>query len=199
MWLLLRIAINLYYKLYRLLYYPLHLLFKRSFGIILIAGLGYLLIQFFDDDPKHRQQDKKKYESIIQPVKTVEDGNSAFATDLIPKMNPEELRVYSDTFFWVMQHQPKGKAHGWNFYNIYGTITPGPVFNNNLGHQCRRFREVLKVHEIQQTLDGISCKKADGGWCKLGKNWTPICGLGPDGGISGFVNGIENSLRGLFR
>lgn len=196
MWLIFRIIINLYYKLYRALYYPLTLLAKRGFGLVIMAGIAYVIFQIFSGYEPDANQYALPSDALNAPQAVrFEDGNSSFATDLLPAMSGDELRFYSQTFYWVMNHQPAGKMHEWAYQNTHGQLTPQPVFKNNYGHQCRRFDEMLKVGSIQQTLSGIACQKKGGGWCKLGANFTPICGLAPNSGIGAWW---DRTVRGLF-
>lgn len=134
---------------------------------------------------------------IINPVTVVEDGDSAFATDVYATMSDEERAAYSQTFFWVMDNVKDGESHSWSNLNIAGSLRPADSFTNNVGGRCRRFSEVLKVHEVQQTVTGIACENADGSWCKLKVNATPGCNLGqPAGG--GLLDSIGGSIRDLF-
>lgn len=203
MWLIFRIFINLWFKLQRALILPLYLLARRSFGLIVLAALGYVFYLFYSSDEGDTQRyggSGSQEPGVVQPVRRHEDGNSAFASDLLTQMSEQELAYYSRSFYHVMEHQPAGKPHLWQFYNIHGQITPQAPFNNRLGHRCRRFSEVLKVHDTQQKLDGIACERTGGGWCKLGRNWTPVCGLGQEsGGFTGMLEEMEDSVRGLFR
>jgi surface antigen len=193
MWLIFRILINLYYKLYRALYFPLQILAKRSFGLIVMGGLLYVLIQFFSaDEPE--QNLPQTIGGQVQMIGRQEDGNSDFASDLLVQMTPEELSYYSQVYYTVMRSQPTGKAHVWSYYNMHGTLTPDKPFKNNYGHYCRRFDEVLKVHQVQQRLSGIACEKKDGSWCKLKKTDTPICGLSPKRGFGSWWDGVMRDL-----
>lgn len=200
MWLIVRILINLYYKLYRALYYPFTLLAKRGFGLIIMAGALYLLVQVFSSDDAVKTSPAPLPQmagEFAKPSKAgrYENGNSSFAADLISTMTPEELRYYSQTYYRVMSHQPAGKAHQWQYATMHGSITPAEVFKNNYGHRCRRFAEVLKVQNVQQKLDGIACEKVGGGWCKLGAQFAPICGLAPKSGIGAWW---DRTTRDLF-
>lgn len=195
--LLLRIFVNLYYKLYRLLLYPIYLLWQRAAGLVILAIVGFLFIQFYtmgEDEPAVVPGPK---DVTIQQVTRVEDGNSAFASDLLLQMNEDELRAYSTVFYDIMQMQPTGQPRDWNHFNIHGRITPTSTFKNNLGHTCRNFEEVLKVKQTQQTLEGIACEHKHGSWCKLRRTSTPVCGLKARGG-GGILDSIGRSLDGLF-
>ena len=131
----------------------------------------------------------------IDPVLQVEDGNSAFASDLYKAMTQAERAYYSQLFFWVMNSIVDGKSYVWNQGNINGTFTPTATFQNKLGSTCRKFKETLKVHTVQQTLDGTACYQGNNSWCKLKVNATPACGLG---GKASTFEGIERSLKNLF-
>lgn len=199
MWLLVRIAINLYYKLFRALYYPFTLLAKRSFGLLVMGGLLFVFIQFFSSPEEEAKAQKMSDKQIPVPEMTVsarqEDGNSNFASDLLKAMTPEELHHYSQTYYWVMDHQPDEQPHAWHYMNAQGTLTPKAAFKNNYGHTCRRFDELLKVRSVQQSYSGIACKKSDKSWCKLGATYTPICGIAPK---TGFGAWLERTKRSLF-
>ncbi len=195
MWLIFRILINLYYKLYRALYFPIQMLAKRSFGLVIMGGLLYVLIQFFSaDEPQQTLPPVVGEQGAVQVVGKLEDGNSDFASDLLVQMTADELSHYSQVYYTVMRSQPSGQAHSWSYYNTHGTITPSEPFKNNYGHNCRRFGEVLKVHHVQQKLNGIACEKNDGSWCKLKKTDTPICGLSPKRGLGGWWEGVRRDL-----
>ena len=98
-----------------------------------------------------------------------------------------------------MDHQPSGEPHVWNFFNIHGSLTPKPEFYNKLGDKCRRFEEVLKVKETQQTISGIACQQQGGGWCKLRNNSTPACDLGRKGGIGTWWGDTKRSIGNMLR
>ena len=131
----------------------------------------------------------------IDPVLKVEDGNSAFASDLYKAMTDAERAYYSQLFFWVMGNITDGKPYVWNYGNINGAMTPLSTFQNKRGGTCRKFKETLKVHTVQQTLDGTACYQGGNSWCKLKVNATPACGLG---GKDSTFDGIQRSLKNLF-
>lgn len=209
--LLIRIFVNLCYKLQRALIYPAALLQKHLFTLIMLGG-GLLVFMWLfggEDEPEAPNTTydatgkpvpgKPPRPSEIQPILIIEDGNSAFSSDLVPAMNAQELRHYSDQFYWAMNHATDGQAHQWDFFNIHGTLTPTTSFVNNLGDTCRRFEEVLKVHETQQTITGIACQQRGGGWCKLRPNSTPACGLGRKGGFSDWWFDTKRDFGDWFR
>lgn len=129
----------------------------------------------------------------VDPVSRHENGDSAFATDLYASMTDAERRYYSTMFYSVMDNVPDGSAHVWQAVNIAGNLTPTQSFQNNDGRTCRRFKEVLKVHRVEQTLSGIACERVEGGWCKLRVGATPACGLSSSHG-----GGVLDVLKGLF-
>ena len=198
-----RIFVNLFYRFLVFVYYPLTLLKKNAFGVVIMVGFAYILslFMFGEEEEKNTQQNftQQPVETVIQAVAKHEDGNSKFASDLYKSMTPEELQYYSQTFNWVMGKTKDGETKNWNFYNIHGAITPTSSFKNNMGHSCRRFKETLKVHDIQQTLDAQACRKAGGGWCKLRRNSTPVCGLNSDGSIGEWWSDATQSLGDWFR
>jgi surface antigen len=128
----------------------------------------------------------------IDTVRRREDGDSAFATDLYSSMTDPERNHYSQIFYSVMSNVADGDPFPWENINIAGVITPTRSFTNNNGKQCRSFREVLKVHAIEQTITGTACDRGDGGWCKLKPNATPACGLSTGSG------GILDRIKGWF-
>jgi surface antigen len=132
---------------------------------------------------------------LVNPVRTEEDGNSVFATDLIAKMSEEERIRYSQHFYWALNQGNAGQKYTWNHHNIAGEITIEKVFKNKTGAACKHFSEVLKVHEIRQTLLGLACARGDGSWCKLRRNATPACGLGKERGM---FDGLTRSLNNIF-
>jgi surface antigen len=214
-----RIIVNLSYRIWRHLWYPFAWMWQRVFGIAVLIGFSYLLWNFFGDDgadepippPPAIASPEMTGEAPPKPIATsgastpieavskTQDGNSVFSEDLIPKMRGEELRHYSEQFYYAMGQIPDGQAYSWNFFNIHGTITSTHTFTNNLGHVCRRFNEVLKVHEIQQTIEGVGCEQRGGGWCKLRPNSTPACDLGRQEGIGTWWMDTKRSIGNLFR
>ena len=133
---------------------------------------------------------------IINPVTKVEDGDSAFATDVYATMSDEERAAYSSAFFWAMSNITDTQTHTWSSYNIAGSLRPESTFTNKAGVTCRRFSEVLKVHEVQQTITGTACANGNGSWCKLKPNATPSCNLGQPS--RGLLDSISGSLQNLF-
>lgn len=197
---LIRSLINLAFSIFML---PLRMLSKNFVGTVLLFGLLYLAFAPNEDTqpvkapPRKPQQLDHNGRPVVtvDPVRQVQDGNSRFSDDLLSQMSPEELRHYSSVFYWVMRYQGEGVGHRWAFYNIRGTITPFSRFENNHGHECRKFKEELKVHDTLQTLDGLACERADGGWCRLRFDSTPLCGIGEKGGM---FQGFGTKLQNLF-
>jgi surface antigen len=183
---------------------PLRMLSKNFVGSAILFGLLYLAFWPADEGaqpvkapPKRGQQIGKdgKPMIVIDPVRKVEDGNSRFSADLLGQMSPEELRHYSSVFYWVMRYQGEGTPHNWAYYNIRGSITPFSRFENGHGHECRKFKEELKVHDTLQTLDGLTCERPDGGWCRLRFDSAPLCGIAEKGGL---FQGVGTKLQNLF-
>ncbi len=182
---------------------PLRMLAKNFVGTVILFGVLFFFFWPKNNTtqpiqaPQQRVVGKNKQPiPIIQPVKKTQDGNSKFSDDLLSQMTPQELKFYSDTFFWVMNNKKSGYPHRWAHYNIDGTITPFGVFKNNHGHSCRKFKETLKVHSTRQTLDGLACERPEGGWCRLRFDSTPLCDIGENG--PGLFQGISNKLNNLF-
>ncbi len=132
---------------------------------------------------------------LIQPITKKEDGDSVFATDTYTIMSDPERLQYSQNFYSIMNSTADGQATSWAYYNIQGSIRPLSTFTNQMGAVCRPFTEVLKVHNIEQTLSGTACSNGNGSWCKLKPNATPECGLGHK---SGTFDGLESAIKGLF-
>lgn len=183
---------------------PLRMLSKNFIGTIILVGVAYLLWPKGDitqptetaitkDHPRVDAQGKAV--PLVDAIKKFQDGNSRFSTDLVSQMTPVELRHYSSVFYWVMRYQAPNKPHRWALYNIHGTMTPFAIFENSFGHQCRKYREILKVHDTQQTFDGMACERTDGGWCRLRADSTPLCGIGES---SPMFQGLGSKLKGLF-
>lgn len=204
-----RVFINLFFKISRALVYPISVIRKHAFLLIVLCAIIYVYTLFSGSDdgssaPATNQNAAKgaprpKPPGNIQPVAKYEDGNSIFSADLLPAMEEEELRQYSFKFYWVMDNVIDGEAHKWDFFNIHGTITPTATFVNNLGDTCRRFDELLKVHETQQQIAGIACQQKGGGWCKLRPNSTPACDLGRKGGISDWWFDTKRNIGDWFK
>lgn len=132
---------------------------------------------------------------LVEPVSKIEDGDSAFATDVYATMTDEERRYYSGVFYQTMNSTADGQVNQWSYYNIHGGLRPIRSFQNNSGKRCRTFTEVLKVHRVQQTLSGTACDNGGGTWCKLKPNATPACGLGRDAGA---FDGLSRAVKNLF-
>lgn len=184
---------------------PFRMLAKNFVGTVILFGLVYI---FFisgknDTQPVPRTtkaqtvtNEKGQPVPIIEPVSKEEDGNSRFSDDLLSQMAPAELRYYSTIFYWVMENQDSGYPYRWAHYNIDGIITPFSFFKNNHGHECRRFKETLKVHSTRQTLDGLACRRVEGGWCRLRFDSTPLCGIAGSG--NGIFDDIGRKLQNIF-
>lgn len=195
-----RILIGLFL---RVAWLPL-LLIKRHLFIVILIVLGFVIYAQFNDSktptqltpgtaaqPQQRSaQAPRQAPQPVEAVRTREDGNSAFATDLYALMDDEQRGYYSQFFFWAMNHLPDGQTQGWANGNTEGSFTVTRTFLNASGASCRNFTEVLKVRHIEQTLSGVACPRgADGGWCKLKPNATAACGLG---GKPGFWDSLKN-------
>lgn len=211
-----RIIRNLIRLALRIALFPVFFLMRNVFGIIILCGIGYVIYTSYQTDqvvsqttsaPAVQRENSRELVSsgqvdaqgqpiMINRITVMEDGNSAFSTDLLSKMSSAELNQYSQVLFWVMSNQPNGEAHKWNHLNIKGTITPTKTFLNKRGHACRYFDEVLKVHEVQQTLNGMACQRKGGGWCKLRPDSTPGCNLSRP--APGMLESIGESINNLF-
>ncbi len=132
---------------------------------------------------------------LVEPVTIREDGDSAFATDTYALMSEPERTNYSKNFYNILATTPDGEARSWDYYNIQGSLRPLKTFTNSSGAVCRTFTEVLKVHQIQQTISGTACQNVGASWCKLKPNATPQCGLGHKPGA---FDGLGNAIKGLF-
>lgn len=219
---LLRIFAKLWYRLWRVIWYPLALAWRRVFGICVLLGFGYIVSLFFQSedlsqpiptapviaspeypggDPAQqaKNQTAPKDPSLIQPVLRYQDGNSAFSDDLLTKMKGDELRFYSNVFYQVMSNTADQTPQGWQFVNVHGTLTPTSSFKNKLGQTCRMFKETLKVHDTQQRIHGMACQQQGGGWCKLRTHSTPACDLGRKGGFNDWWFDTKQGILGVFR
>jgi len=183
---------------------PLRMLSRNFVGTIILFGLIYLLWPKADgtqptEAPTLPQRPSRDAAGApmprIDPIRKRENGNSRFSSDILSKMTPPELQHYSKVFYWVMRYQDAGIPHSWSFYNIQGTLTPFEHFKNSFGHDCLKFQETLKVHEIEQRFDGMACERTDGGWCRLRADSTPLCGIGEDAPL---FDGLGTKLKNLF-
>lgn len=178
---------------------PIALFTRRFSSIIVMVIAGVILWQCMMDTPTTKRQGPVGADGqpvvYIDPVKKEEDGNSVFATDLIQKMREDERITYSQHFYWGLNNGSEGQKYTWNQHNIAGEITIKKVFKSKGGADCKRFYEVLKVHEIRQTLEGMACARGDGSWCKLRRDATPACGLGRD---AGFLDSISMKINRWF-
>lgn len=132
----------------------------------------------------------------IQPVIKREDGNSLFAVDAYTQMTEPERAAYSKAFYTAMNTIADGQPYAWNYYNIQGTLQPTQTFRNKNGLTCRKFSEVLKVHQVEQTLNGTACDNGGRTWCKLKLNATPSCGIGSQS--PSMFDDLGRAIRNLF-
>lgn len=203
---LIRIIMKMVFQVWMLVYYPLSIVWKYAFSIVLIGIIAYVFISLFSGDPNDTYRAPGDGPApvassggvLIQPIERVEDGNSAFASDLLLLMNDQEKLHYSQLFYWVMTNQKAGEAYQWRHVNMYGTLTPHASFKNKLNVYCRRFDETLKVKDTEQTLSGIACEKGGGSWCKLRNNSTPACNLGRKGGFGSWWSDTKRSIGRWF-
>ncbi len=180
---------------------PLHFLWGPLTKVLVWVGGFYLLFSLFiSDDPiitSTESQDPTM--RVVQGVEYQEDGNSKFSRDLLPQMRTDELSYYFHIFKEVMQKVHDGEAYAWNYHNIHGTLTPTRTFTNGSGEQCREFTELLKVHDTQQTLDGVSCyDQVKRKWCKLRQGATPTCKITAESGWDRSMRNIGRSINNLF-
>jgi surface antigen len=191
---------------FNLLWLPVFLLTRNLFlTIMLVLGfMGYLY--FTSDDVATRERKNANPATIVvdakgnkvqvaTPVRTVENGDSAFTNDLYAQMTEVERVQYSQHFFHAMNNVADGQNYAWAELDIGGSINPGNSFKNNSGEPCRMFSEALKVHAVQQNITGMACSNGNGTWCKLSTTATPACGLGR---APSFMDSISGSLGKLF-
>lgn len=189
-----------------LLAFPIFLLTRHIFLLVLVVGGLFVYLFFSSDDQKVRstehlnkptmvRNEKGEMVQVATPVRRIEDGNSAFANDIYKQMTEQEKAYYSQIFFWAMTTLPDDQTHSWSNIDIAGTIKPANSFVNKSGERCRMFSEVLKVHAVQQNISGMACDNGGGTWCKLAANATPACGLGHKPGM---LDGISGAFGNLF-
>ena len=176
-----RILRNLFFKFMSILLGPLYFIWPPLLNIGLPILLLYLLYLLFTGGGSGgtTQNGAVAYHSTaVQAVTKHEDGNSLYSTNLLAKMHNDERAYYAYMFDWAMENVQNNVTLPWEKFNIGGTMTPGEPFANGTGKTCRRFKEVLKVHEIQQTFEGIGCSDGKGGWCRLRRTDAPTCSIG---------------------
>ncbi|MCI5049670.1 MAG: hypothetical protein MRY32_04990 [Rickettsiales bacterium] len=185
------------------------LLKKRGFGMIIGGIILFLFYQIYSADGNPDPSNPNSFanpnpniapsDAAVQQTIKFENGNSAFSSNLLKRMNEAELSQYSHVFYFAMSNKKDGETHKWNFYNTHGEITPTSTFKNNYGQTCRHFKEVLKVHTIQQKITGLACPRHSGAWCKLRPNSTPVCDISGGGGFKDWINDAQRSIGDLFR
>lgn len=189
-----------------LLAFPIFLLTRHAFLLVIAACILFVYLFFSSDDQKVRstanlnkptmvKNEKGQMVQVATPIRRVEDGDSAFANDVYKQMTEQERAYYSQMYYWVMSNVADGQTHSWSNVDIAGSIRPDKSFVNKAGEKCRYFGEVLKVHAVQQSLTGLACESSPGAWCKLRPNATPACGLGQK---PGGLDSISNSFKNLF-
>lgn len=183
---IIRIFLNLFGMLSRSLILPIFLLRRHAFALILLAGIVYVVLQFTADEAPENYTASSGgavtgaaplSSGIVNPVTTLEDGNSMFAKDLLKAMDQNQATYYSRVFYAVLDQVEDGVAYPWQQGDIAGTLTPTETFKNGRGVKCRKFDEILKVGVTQQTINGQACERGDGSWCKLKLSGTAACGL----------------------
>ena len=192
----------------RILFIPLKIFARHTVLCLFLIGAAILYFAIKSDphsidtlkpaaltQGQQAKTPKGNVPPVIEPVSKYENGDSSFATDSYAMMTEPERARYSHVFYTAMRTLPDDKEHIWNYYNIHGSLKPTGTFKNKQGVICRSFTEVLKVHQIQQTISGTACDKGDGSWCKLKPNATPACGLGHEAGA---FDGITNAVKNLF-
>jgi len=214
-----RIISNLIRLALNLVLLPIRLLTRSFFGIILLVALGYLFLNSKQGShgsrpsapifpthsassgvktatvPTEEEENPGGQPVVIDPVRVIEDGNSSFSTDLMQLMDSFERIHYSQNFYSAMDTLNAKQERTWVHKNIAGKFTITETFQNKRKQTCKRFKEVLKVHEIQQTLDAMACQRDQGGWCKLRPSSTPGCGLGQ---APSTLRDIGRSVNNLF-
>ncbi len=205
-----RIIFNLFGVITRLgvglLAFPIFLLTRHAFLLVIAGGLLFVYLFFSSDDQQTRstvnhnkptmvRNEQGQMVQVATPVKSVENGNSAFANDVYKQMTEQERAYYSQMYFWVMTNVPDGQTHSWTNIDIAGSIRPDKSFTNKSGEKCRYFGEVLKVHAVQQSITGLACQNGAKSWCKLGATATPACGLGHKPGV---LDSVGESFNKLF-
>lgn len=204
-----RMLFNLFGILMRLcvglLAFPLFLITRHSFLLVIVGGLIFLYFFMSNDDQNVRSTENQNQATMVRdtkgnlvqvatPVARVEDGNSAFANDVYKQMTEQERAYYSNIYFWVMSNVADGQTHSWSNVDIAGSIRPDKSFVNKNGEKCRYFAEVLKVHAVQQNISGLACQNGPT-WCKLRPNATPACGLGQNPGM---LDSLSSTLGNIF-
>lgn len=204
-----RIIFNLFGIITRLgfglLAFPLFLITRHAFLLIIVGGLLFAYLFFNSDEqqtlstqnqnkPTMVRNEQGQMVQVATPVARVENGDSAFANDIYKQMTDQERAYYSQIFFWAMNSVADGQTHSWSNIDIAGSIRPDRSFMNKTGEKCRYFGEVLKVHAVQQNLTGLACQNGSS-WCKLRPNATPACGLGHKPGM---FDGVTDSLGKIF-
>lgn len=190
----------------RILLLPLKIFARNTLLCLVLIGVAILYFALKSNpnavnelkpipQDKQAKAPRKGEIPLIEKATKFEDGNSNFATDVYRTMTDDERAQYSRVYYAVMSNVEDGKDWKWQYYNIHGVITPTQTFKNKSGYVCRKFKETLKVHSVQQTLDGVACDNGGGSWCKLKVNATPACGLG---GKRGIFDGFGSSVKGLF-
>jgi hypothetical protein len=81
---------------------------------------------------------------------------------------------------------------------MFGRITPGATEIQDNGLSCRHFKEILAVDTQAQTLHGLACQRAKGGWCKLRQSSARTCEIQPLTGMEAMWYNAKRSIRRLF-
>lgn len=148
-------------------------------GIIYSGWVAYMNVDLLTQETgKTLPQSVAQAKDIPAVGGKIEDGNSAFATNLLSRMQPFEKQAYAKAFNGTMSGTAAGKENRWQANDdAYGSITPGDVFKSGYGASCRRFSELMSVRGINQKFTGISCIRKNGSWCKLRPNSAAVCDL----------------------
>lgn len=194
--------------LWMIVWYSVYFLLKRPklfifATMLLLAGVIYVGWEVFQNralmiaKPSATQMVEGK--NIPTVSGKIEDGNSAFSANIIEMMQPFEKQAYSKHFYYAMQDKKPGEEYRWQVVpTIYGAITPTESFTSSSGVPCRQFSELISVRGVNQSIRGISCKRKEGGWCKLRPNSVPICGMKGPGGMKLWMHEKKLRLQNLF-
>lgn len=180
--------------LWMIIWYSVYFLLRRPklfilAAVMLLVGILYagwaayrdadLLTQAVPERTTDKRTGEPAKKTEIPVVKgKIEDGNSAFAANLVKQMQPFEMQAYSKAFYGTMRTSPAGTEKRWQANaEVYGSITPGETFKSGYGVTCRRFTELMSVRKTNQRFTGISCLRKDNSWCKLRLKSAPVCDL----------------------
>jgi hypothetical protein len=106
------------------------------------------------------------------------------------RLSDVEKQYYHQVFDYVMEAVKAGESYSWTTGSGSGNIYVSPSFQSKSDATCRVFSERYIVNGIDETKEGVACKREQrDGWCRLKKTDAQTCALEAPGNVK------EKALR----